>query len=131
MARPLAFFLTCDADPSGVRQLIRRLLAWASRSNGPDAQWDALWNDLTALQSDAFTFLDTQYLLSEFVRALLRAGRLSLARGYVSGGRKRPPLLADKAETLVLGAAREYFYSAAALDRLGPPFAPRFSVCFE
>jgi hypothetical protein len=117
MARPLSFFLTCDSDPAGVKQLLRRLLAWSSRSNPPDAQWDSLWGDLFTLQTDAFPFLDTQYLLSEFVRALLRAGRLPLAKAYVSGSRKRPPLLVEKAETLVLGAAREYFYSAASLDR--------------
>lgn len=50
----------------------------------------------------------------EFCRGLLKAGKFSLARNYLRGTAS-VALATDKAENLVIQAAREYFFSASSL----------------
>ena len=51
----------------------------------------------------------------EFCRGLLKAGKFSLARNYLKGTASTP-LASEKAETLVIQAAKEYFFSASSLS---------------
>lgn len=74
-----------------------------------------MWHDLVSLQEKAFPFLDLEYVLIEFCRGLLKAGKFSLASNYLSGTAS-VRLAADKGENLVIQAAREYFFSASSLD---------------
>lgn len=74
-----------------------------------------MWRDLQCLQEKAFPFIDMEYLLTEFCRGLLKAGRFSLARNYLKGT-GTISLPTDKAEALVIQTAREYFFSASSLS---------------
>lgn len=73
-----------------------------------------MWLDMQLLQEKAFPFLDLEYILMEFCRGLLKAGRFSLARNYLKGTGS-VCLAAEKAENIVIQAAREYFFSASSL----------------
>ena len=69
----------------------------------------------TIFRKKAFPFLDTTYMLLEFCRGLLKAGKFSLARDYLK--KTASAVLApEKAEMLVIQAAREYFFSSSSLD---------------
>ena len=74
-----------------------------------------MWRDLKLFQEKAFPFLDSEYMLAEFIRGLLKAGKFSLARNYL-GGTSAVSLSTEKAENLVIQAAREYFFSASTLS---------------
>lgn len=69
---------------------------------------------MQSLREKAFTFLDAEYMLVEFCRGLLKAGKFSLARNYLKGTGS-VALAPEKAENLVIQAAREYFFSASSL----------------
>ena len=73
-----------------------------------------MWRDMQYLREKAFPFLDLEYILVEFCRGLLKAGRFSLARNYLKGTNS-VALSPEKAESLVIQAAREYFFSASSL----------------
>lgn len=73
-----------------------------------------MWRDIQSLQEKAFPFLDLEYMLMEFCRGLLKAGKFSLARNYLKGTGS-VPLASEKAEKLVIQAGREYLFSASSL----------------
>ncbi|CAA0814472.1 MAG2-interacting protein 2, partial [Striga hermonthica] len=114
--KPISFFLDARSDEKGVKQIIRLLLSKFIRSQPgrSDHDWASLWRDLQSLQGKAFTFLNSEYMLIEFCRGLLTAGKFSLARNYLKGT-SSVNLATDKAENLVIQAAREYFFSAPTL----------------
>ncbi|CAA2974675.1 MAG2-interacting 2 [Olea europaea subsp. europaea] len=114
--KPISFFLDAQSDVKGVKQIIRLLLSkFIRRQSGQsDNDWTSMWHDLESLQEKAFSFLDLEYILTEFCRALLKAGKFSLARNYLKGS-STISLTPDKAESLVIQAAREYFFSAPSL----------------
>ncbi|KAG0502447.1 hypothetical protein HPP92_002519 [Vanilla planifolia] len=103
--KPICFFLSAESDEKTVKQLIRLLLSkFGRRQPGKsDGDWSGLWNDMLCLQEKAFPFLDTEYMLIEFCRGLLKAGAGNIA------------LASEKADFLVVQAAREYFFSASTL----------------
>lgn len=115
--KPINFFLESYLDEKGVKQILRLILSkFIRRQLGrSDNDWANLWHDLLSLQEKAFPFLDLEYVLIEFCRGLLKAGKFSLARNYLKGTGS-VALAADKAESLVIQAAREYFFSASSLD---------------
>lgn len=115
--KPINFFLESHLDEKGVKQILRLILSkFIRRQLGrSDNDWANLWHDLLSLQEKAFPFLDLEYVLIEFCRGLLKAGKFSLARNYLKGTGS-VALAADKAENLVIQAAREYFFSASSLD---------------
>ncbi|KAJ6848160.1 MAG2-interacting protein 2 isoform X1 [Iris pallida] len=76
-----------------------------------------MWRDMQCFQEKAFPFLDTEFMLIEFCRGLLKAGKFSLARNYLKGTGS-VALSTEKAEYLVIQAAREYFFSASSLSCL-------------
>ncbi|KAL0317965.1 UNVERIFIED_CONTAM: MAG2-interacting protein 2, partial [Sesamum angustifolium] len=114
--KPISFFLDAHADEKGVKQILRLLLSkfirWQPART--DHDWANMWCDLQSLQEKAFAFLDLEYMLIEFCRGLLKAGKFSLARNYLKGT-SSVALATDKAENLVIQAAREYFFSAPTL----------------
>ncbi|KAG0498126.1 hypothetical protein HPP92_002817 [Vanilla planifolia] len=114
--KPICFFLSAESDEKTVKQLIRLLLSkFGRRQPGKsDGDWSGLWNDMLCLQEKAFPFLDTEYMLIEFCRGLLKAGKFSLARNYLKGA-GNIALASEKADFLVVQAAREYFFSASTL----------------
>ena len=69
-----------------------------------------MWHDMQYLQEKVFPFLDLEYMLTEFFKRLLKAGKFSLARNYLKGTGPFS-LASEKAENLVIQAAREYFFS--------------------
>ena len=80
-----------------------------------DAEWASMWDDLQRLQSKAFAFLNKQFLFLEYYRGLLKAGKFSLAKSQLrSVGNSL--LSREKAEAIIIQAAREYFYSSSTLD---------------
>ncbi|KAL3677465.1 hypothetical protein R1sor_027413 [Riccia sorocarpa] len=115
--KPIRYFLACQGDVTGTKQLIRLLLAKFPNKDlaRSDSGWASLWQDLRTLQEKAFPFLDKETLLLEFCQGLLRAGKFNLAKNYLKGT-GTIGLHIDKAEKLVLRIAREYFYSAPSLD---------------
>eukprot|EP01018_Ginkgo_biloba_P007103 Gb_24496 [translate_table: standard] len=117
VARPIRFFLEAHKDEKGVKQLLRLLLSKFGRrqSGRSDSDWATMWRDMQCFQEKAFPFLDTEYMLLEFCRGLLKAGKFPLARNYLKGTASTS-LAQDKAEILVIQAAREYFFSASSLD---------------
>ncbi|MBA0689875.1 hypothetical protein Goari_007581, partial [Gossypium aridum] len=111
------FFLEAHSDEKGVKQIIRLILSkFIRRQPGrSDNEWANMWRDMLCLQEKAFPFLDLEYLLTEFCRGLLKAGKFSLARSYLRGT-SSASLATEKAENLVIQAAREYFFSASSLS---------------
>ncbi|XP_051138019.1 MAG2-interacting protein 2 [Andrographis paniculata] len=114
--KPLSFFLEANMDEKAVKQVIRLLLSKFIRwqPSRTDHDWANMWRDLLSLREKAFPFLDLEYFLIEFCRGLLKAGKFSLARNYLKGTNS-VTLATDKAENLVIQAAREYFFSAPTL----------------
>lgn len=112
----MSFFLGVHSDEKGVKQLLRLVLSkFGRRQPGrSDNEWANMWRDMQCLQEKAFPFLDTEYVLMEFCRGLLKAGKFSLARNYLKGT-STITLATEKAENLVIQAAREYFFSASSL----------------
>lgn len=115
--KPTHFFLTAHLDKKNVKQLIRLILSKFGRRQPvrSDNEWANMWRDLKLFQEKAFPFLDSEYMLAEFIRGLLKAGKFSLARNYL-GGTSAVSLSTEKAENLVIQAAREYFFSASTLS---------------
>ncbi|XP_019416845.1 PREDICTED: MAG2-interacting protein 2 isoform X1 [Lupinus angustifolius] len=115
--KPLNFFLGAQSDEKGVKQMIRLILSKFIRRqpSRSDSEWASLWRDMQYLREKAFPFLDLEYILIEFCRGLLKAGKFSLARNYLKGT-SSVALASEKAENLVIQAAREYFFSASSLS---------------
>ncbi|CAN7080553.1 unnamed protein product [Brassica oleracea var. botrytis] len=114
--KPINYFLEVHSDEKGVKQILRLMLSkFVRRQPGrSDNDWACMWRDLRQLQEKAFPFLDLEFMLTEFCRGLLKAGKFSLARNYLKGtGSVALPL--EKAESLVINAAKEYFFSAPSL----------------
>ncbi|XVF51051.1 hypothetical protein PTKIN_Ptkin04bG0153100 [Pterospermum kingtungense] len=114
--KPMNFFLEAHSDEKGVKQIIRLILSkFIRRQPGrSDNEWANMWRDMQCLREKAFPFLDFEYMLTEFCRGLLKAGKFSLARSYLKGT-SSVALATEKAENLVIQAAREYFFSASSL----------------
>ncbi|XVE58313.1 hypothetical protein DITRI_Ditri04bG0160200 [Diplodiscus trichospermus] len=114
--KPMNFFLEAHSDEKGVKQIIRLMLSkFIRRQPGrSDNEWANMWRDMQCLWEKAFPFLDLEYMLTEFCRGLLKAGKFSLARSYLKGT-SSVALTTEKAENLVIQAAREYFFSASSL----------------
>lgn len=117
MPKPISFFLGAELDEKNVKQLLRLILSkFGRRQPGrSDSEWANMWQDMLCFQEKAFTFLDIEYMLIEFCRGLLKAGKFSLARNYLKGT-GNISLATEKAENLVVQAAREYFFSASSLS---------------
>ncbi|XP_062120026.1 MAG2-interacting protein 2 [Humulus lupulus] len=114
--KPMSYFLESQADEKGVKQILRLILSkFIRRQPGrSDSDWANMWRDMQSMKEKAFPFLDPEYMLMEFCRGLLKAGKFSLARNYLRGT-SSVALASDKAESLVIQAAREYFFSASSL----------------
>lgn len=114
--KPMNFFLEAHSDGKGVKQILRLILSkFVRRQPGrSDNDWANMWRDMQCLREKAFPFLDLEYMLMEFCRGLLKAGKFSLARNYLKGT-SSVALSSEKAENLVIQAAREYFFSASSL----------------
>lgn len=114
--KPIGFLIEPHEDVKGVKQILRLILSkFVRRLPGrSDNEWANMWRDLQSLQEKAFPFLDLEYILMEFCRGLLKAGKFSLARNYLKGTGS-VTLAADKSEYLVIQAARDYFFSASSL----------------
>lgn len=115
--KPISFFLSAQSDEKNVKQLLRLILSkFGRRQPGrSDNDWANMWQDMQCFQAKAFPFLDLEYMLTEFIRGLLKAGKFSLARNYLKGTGSIS-LTMEKAENLVIQAAREYFFSASSLS---------------
>lgn len=115
--KPIAFFLEAQSDSKSVKQILRLILSkFIRRQPGrTDNDWANMWRDFQSLQEKAFPFVDLEYMLMEFCRGLLKAGKFSLARNYLKGSGSLV-LPTDKAENIVILAAREYFFSASSLS---------------
>lgn len=103
-------------DEKVVKQIFRLILSkFVRRQAGQsDNDWASMWRDMQSLREKAFTFLDAEYMLIEFCKGLLKAGKFSLARNYLKGT-STVALAPEKAENLIIQAAREYFFSASTL----------------
>ncbi|XP_019090516.1 PREDICTED: MAG2-interacting protein 2-like [Camelina sativa] len=114
--KPINYFLEVHLDEKGVKQILRLILSkFVRRQPGrSDNDWACMWRDLRQLQEKAFSFLDLEFVLTEFCRGLLKAGKFSLARNYLKGTGS-VALPSEKAESLVINAAKEYFFSAPSL----------------
>ncbi|PIA34738.1 hypothetical protein AQUCO_03700186v1, partial [Aquilegia coerulea] len=114
--KPMSFFLEAHSDQKPVKQILRLILSkFGRRQPGrSDIDWANMWRDMQLLQEKAFPFLDLEYMLMEFCRGLLKAGKFSLARNYLKGT-ATVSFETEKAENLVIQAAREYLYSASSL----------------
>ncbi|KAK8560980.1 hypothetical protein V6N13_026415 [Hibiscus sabdariffa] len=114
--KPMNYFLEAHSDKQGAKQIIRLMLSKFSRQRHgrPDDEWETMWYDMQCLHEMAFPFLDLEYLLTEFCGGLLKAEKFSLARSYLKGT-SSVALAKEKAENLVIQAAREYFFSASSL----------------
>uniref|UniRef100_A0A1D1Z3C7 Neuroblastoma-amplified sequence n=1 Tax=Anthurium amnicola TaxID=1678845 RepID=A0A1D1Z3C7_9ARAE len=115
--KPMSFFQGSHLDEKSVKQLLRLILSKFGRRQPvrSDNDWANMWRDMQCFQEKAFPFLDLEYMLMEFCRGLLKAGKFSLARNYLKGTGNMS-LATEKAENLVIQAAREYFFSASSLS---------------
>ncbi|KAL4557204.1 hypothetical protein LXL04_035377 [Taraxacum kok-saghyz] len=115
--KPIAFFLEAQSDSKSVKQILRLILSkFIRRQPGrTDNDWANMWRDFQSLQEKAFPFVDLEYMLMEYCRGLLKAGKFSLARNYLKGSGSLV-LPTDKAENIVILASREYFFSASSLS---------------
>ncbi|KAL4275603.1 hypothetical protein AHAS_Ahas20G0123700 [Arachis hypogaea] len=85
--KPLNFFVEAESDEKGVKQIIRLILSKFIRRqpSRSDSEWATMWRDMQYLREKAFPFLDLEYILVEFCRGLLKAGKFSLAGNYLKG----------------------------------------------
>nr|GEW20582.1 MAG2-interacting protein 2 [Tanacetum cinerariifolium] len=115
--KPITFFLEAQSDSKSVKQILRLILSkFIRRQPGrTDNDWANMWRDFQSLQEKAFPFVDLEYMLMEFCRGLLKAGKFSLARNYLKGSGS-VVLPTEKAENIIILAAREYFFSASSLS---------------
>ncbi|XP_071709835.1 MAG2-interacting protein 2 [Rutidosis leptorrhynchoides] len=115
--KPIAFFLEAHSDSKSVKQILRLILSkFIRRQPGrTDNDWANMWRDFLSLQEKAFPFMELEYMLMEFCRGLLKAGKFSLARNYLKGSGSLV-LPTEKAENIIILAAREYFFSASSLS---------------
>uniref|UniRef100_A0A5B7BPD7 Putative MAG2-interacting protein 2 n=1 Tax=Davidia involucrata TaxID=16924 RepID=A0A5B7BPD7_DAVIN len=115
--KSISFFSESHSDGKGVKQILRLILSkFIRRQPGrSDNDWANMWRDMKSLREKAFPFLELEYMLMEFCRGLLKAGKFSLARNYLKGTGS-VALETEKAENLVIQAAREYFFSASSLS---------------
>lgn len=115
--KPIAFFLEAQSDSKSVKQILRLILSkFIRRQPGrTDNDWANMWRDFQSLQEKAFPFVELEYMLMEFCRGLLKAGKFSLARNYLKGSGSLV-LPTEKAENIIILAAREYFFSASSLS---------------
>ncbi|KAF9588701.1 hypothetical protein IFM89_014577 [Coptis chinensis] len=99
-----------------VRQILHLMFSKFGRRQPSkvDVDWANMWRDMELLQEKAFPFLYLEYMLMEFCRRLLKAGKFSLARNYLKGT-ATVALATEKAENLVIQAAREYLFSVSSL----------------
>ncbi|KAL0304447.1 UNVERIFIED_CONTAM: MAG2-interacting protein 2 [Sesamum radiatum] len=105
----ISFFLDAHADEKGVKQILRLLLSNLSAGNQHgQITIGQTCGVICNLFKKRHSFLDLEYMLIEFCRGLLKAGKFSLARNYLKGT-SSVALATDKAENLVIQAAREYF----------------------
>lgn len=113
----MSFFLGAHSDEKNIKQLLRLIMSKFGRRQPvrSDNDWANMWRDMQCFQEKAFHFLDLEYMLVEFCRGLLKAGKFSLARNYLKGTGSTT-LTTEKAENLVIQAAREYFFSASSLS---------------
>lgn len=113
----MSSLLATEGDQNARKQYLRSLLArFTRRQPGrSDNDWINLWQDFRAFHESS-QFLDKEYLLAEFCRGLLKAGKLSLAKSYLKGNATSVVLPKELVEKIVLHAAREYFYAASSLD---------------
>ncbi|KAL0299713.1 UNVERIFIED_CONTAM: MAG2-interacting protein 2, partial [Sesamum radiatum] len=98
--KPISFFLDAHADEKGKTNSSSsafKFIRWQPART--DHDWANMWRDLQSLQEKAFAFLDLEYMLIEFCRGLLKAGKFSLARNYLKGT-SSVALATDKAENL-------------------------------
>ncbi|XP_010272299.1 PREDICTED: MAG2-interacting protein 2 isoform X2 [Nelumbo nucifera] len=114
--KPMSFFLEASSDEKCVKQILRLILSKFGRRHPgrSDNDWANMWRDMQCFQEKAFPFLDIEYLLTEFCRGLLKAGKFSLARNYLKGT-GTVALATERAESLVIQAAKDYFFSASSL----------------
>lgn len=114
---PMKDLANCEGDVNQAKKLLGTLL-WNFSRRQPtrsDSEWMVLWRDLCTLQEKAFPLVKKEYLLAEFCRGLLQAGKYSLAKNYLAGTGSMS-LHPDEAEKVVLETAREFFYSAPSFD---------------
>ncbi|KAJ0968606.1 hypothetical protein J5N97_025523 [Dioscorea zingiberensis] len=114
--KPISFFPGAQSNKRNVKQLLHLILSKFGRRQPErlDQDWANMWRDMQCFQEKGFPFLDGEYMLIEFIRGLLKAGKFSLARNYLKGTGS-VVLDSEKAENLVIQAAREYFFSASSL----------------
>ena len=115
--KPIGFFRKAHDDQKGVKKLLHLVLSKFGRCQPgrSDNEWETMWHDMHYFQEKAFPFLDTTYMLLEFCRGLLKAGKFSLARDYLK--KTASAVLApEKAEMLVIQATHEYLFLASSLD---------------
>lgn len=74
-----------------------------------------MWHALKTLQETVWVTISRQDLMAELCRALLACANWKLARSYLTGSGSTP-LPNSAAETIVISAARDYFYSASSLN---------------
>lgn len=127
--KPISFFPIAQSDEKNVKQLLHLILSkFGRRQPGrSDHDWANMWRDMQCFQEKAFPFLDVEYMLIEFIRGLLKAGKFSLARNYLKGT-GTVILDSEKTENLVIQAAREYFFSASSLACIEVSFSGRSSA---
>lgn len=127
----MSFFLDANLDEKNVKQLFRLVLSKFSRKQPAraDDDWATLWRDLQTLRDKAFPFLDLEYMLIEFCRGLLKAGKFALVRNYLKGT-STVPLPLEKAEMIIVQAAREYFFSASSLTCAEVSLSVLRTMCF-
>lgn len=115
--KPIGFFESAKNDEKAVKQLLHLLLSKFGRRQPArtDAEWAVMWQDMQTLQNKAFPFLNKQFLFLEYFRGLLKAGKFSLAKSQLKGYEKGS-MIVERAEVVIIQAAREYFYSASSLE---------------
>ncbi|KAI3752509.1 hypothetical protein L2E82_24543 [Cichorium intybus] len=110
--KPIGFFLEAESDSKSVKQIVRLILSKFNRRQPgrTDNEWANMWRDLESFQEKAFPFVDLEYMLMEFCRGLLKAGKFSLDKNYLKGSGSLV-LPTDKAKYRHSGSKRLLFLS--------------------
>ena len=99
-----------DATKEEALDMMKTLFARVGRARPAESRWTDLWNDVRAAQEAGLHALPVESIKTELCRALLRCGQLRLAQKHLS------TLELSTREELVLGAARDEFYSEGTPD---------------
>eukprot|EP01132_Coremiostelium_polycephalum_P000372 gene372-469_t len=110
LGKPITYFLQFKDSQEEILNILGQLLKYAQKNHYKNSSLKSMFDHLLSIQSLAFYKTEAISIYYNFVKYLLSEGKFQLAHDYLNscGGPER-------AETLVLNAAKDFFNSSPSL----------------